>query len=228
MVSAFRALVQDLVPRREQLLFYPQLNFPLIDDWDLSERFAPQSFPCWEDSPGMPNFLSSSNGGGASALSVQFGEFAQVYGSSDDHFARFDAVVTCFFIDTASSLFEVLAVIGHVLRPGGVWINSGPLHYHQREAVPYSHRHVLQIVRAAGFDALVERQVRVSYCGDDLVSMKPEMYTVPLTAFRFSRPLDRIPISNRVAVSKESTAESSTAVETKPEVGFSSVDFVML
>ena len=60
---------------------------------------------------------------------------------------RFDAILTCFFIDTvrssfflnnASTLTEVqaknlinyLRIIHRKLAPGGVWINLGPLLWH--------------------------------------------------------------------------------------------------
>ena len=34
---------------------------------------------------------------------------------------------TCFFIDTSDDLLEYIAVIAHVLKPGGLWVNAGPL-----------------------------------------------------------------------------------------------------
>ncbi len=39
-------------------------------------------------------------------------------------------VVTCFFIDTAPVVVEYLDVIYHMLAPGGIWTNLGPLLYH--------------------------------------------------------------------------------------------------
>jgi hypothetical protein len=37
-----------------------------------------------------------------------------------------DAVVTCFFIDTARNIVEYVRLIRRLLRPGGVWLNLGP------------------------------------------------------------------------------------------------------
>ncbi|CAR27380.1 hypothetical protein ZYGR_0I06540 [Zygosaccharomyces rouxii] len=42
----------------------------------------------------------------------------------------FDVVITNFFIDTASNIIDYLHSISHVLTPGGLWINFGPLLYH--------------------------------------------------------------------------------------------------
>ncbi|KAH8485940.1 hypothetical protein H0E87_027395 [Populus deltoides] len=41
-----------------------------------------------------------------------------------------DAVVTCFFIDTAHNIVEYIEIISRILKDGGVWINLGPLLYH--------------------------------------------------------------------------------------------------
>jgi len=60
-------------------------------------------------------------------------------GASDflEHFSKggqeagaWDAVLTQFFIDTAANVIEYLECIWEMLRPGGVWINLGPLLYH--------------------------------------------------------------------------------------------------
>ena len=183
MISVFRSIVDDMIPRGRIRDFYPYLNFPLVDDWDFDQRFQPQKTPWHEDSPGMREYLTGMDEG-KSLLSVQYGEFVQVYGN-DCHRDRFDAVVTCFFIDTARAVQEIAVIVSRILRPGGVWINSGPLHYHHKNAVPYSHRQVLQIISVSGFVNVSERRVSISYCGDDVTTMKPEMYQVPLSVFRY-------------------------------------------
>ena len=38
-----------------------------------------------------------------------------------------DAVLTCFFIDTARNIVEYLETIYRILKRGGVWINCGAL-----------------------------------------------------------------------------------------------------
>ncbi|KEF52305.1 uncharacterized protein A1O9_11545 [Exophiala aquamarina CBS 119918] len=39
----------------------------------------------------------------------------------------FDAVTTLFFIDTARNLLDYITAVNHCLKPGGIWINIGPL-----------------------------------------------------------------------------------------------------
>ncbi|OBA19893.1 N2227-domain-containing protein [Metschnikowia bicuspidata var. bicuspidata NRRL YB-4993] len=42
----------------------------------------------------------------------------------------FDIVATCFFVDTAHNVIDYLKSIRHCLKPGGRWLNIGPLHWH--------------------------------------------------------------------------------------------------
>ena len=67
--------------------------------------------------------------GGPPPFSMAAGEFLVVYGGPE-HEGAWDAVVTCFFIDTAPVVFDYIDAIKRLLKPGGVWINLGPLLYH--------------------------------------------------------------------------------------------------
>jgi hypothetical protein len=49
---------------------------------------------------------------------------------------HYDAVVTCFFVDTATTVYDYLETIAMVLAPGGTWINVGPLQWHINSKVP--------------------------------------------------------------------------------------------
>ncbi|KAK2351326.1 S-adenosyl-L-methionine-dependent methyltransferase superfamily protein [Trifolium repens] len=57
------------------------------------------------------------------------GDFIEVY-SDPNQKGAWDAVVTCFFIDTAHNSVEYIEIISQILKDGGVWINLGPLFYH--------------------------------------------------------------------------------------------------
>jgi carnosine N-methyltransferase len=48
----------------------------------------------------------------------------------------YGAVVTCFFIDTATTLIDYVSTVRAILRPGGIWINIGPLQWHGNNKVP--------------------------------------------------------------------------------------------
>lgn len=52
---------------------------------------------------------------GQGGLSMVAGDFVEVY-AHPDHTEDFDAVATCFFLDTAHNVFEYMDVIWHVLK----------------------------------------------------------------------------------------------------------------
>ena len=62
-------------------------------------------------------------------MSICGGDFVEVYGRPEAK-GKWDAVITCFFLDTAPNFLTYLEVIAHALKDGGVWINLGPLLWH--------------------------------------------------------------------------------------------------
>lgn len=64
-------------------------------------------------------------------LGMAAGDFVEIYGENNPSAkGSFDAILTCFFVDTAPVVVDYVETIWHVLKPGGVWINLGPLLYH--------------------------------------------------------------------------------------------------
>ncbi|KAK6152937.1 hypothetical protein DH2020_012576 [Rehmannia glutinosa] len=57
------------------------------------------------------------------------GDFVEVY-NDPSQVGVWDAVVTCFFLDTAHNIVEYIEIISKILKDGGVWINLGLLLYH--------------------------------------------------------------------------------------------------
>ncbi|KAK2079230.1 hypothetical protein QBZ16_002921 [Prototheca wickerhamii] len=74
------------------------------------------------------NNASSTRG----ALSMVAGDFLEVFQRSE-YRGAFDCVATCFFIDTAHNVVAYMETIAAILKPGGLWINLGPLLYHWAE-----------------------------------------------------------------------------------------------
>jgi len=62
-------------------------------------------------------------------FSVAAGEFVSIY-SKAEQFNQWDAVASCFFLDTAPNIIQYIQVIHNLLKPNGLLINFGPLHYH--------------------------------------------------------------------------------------------------
>ncbi|KNA14209.1 hypothetical protein SOVF_109770 [Spinacia oleracea] len=76
----------------------------------------------------IPDILPAS-AGITEGFSMCGGDFVEVY-SDPGQEGIWDAVVTCFFIDTAHNIVEYIEIIWKILKDGGVWINLGPLLYH--------------------------------------------------------------------------------------------------
>lgn len=66
-------------------------------------------------------------------MSMTSGDFCVLY-REDEYRDAFQAVTTCFFIDTAPNLINYVETVKHCLQPGGFWINLGPLLWHFESA----------------------------------------------------------------------------------------------
>lgn len=109
------------------------------------------------------------------SLSMSAGDFLEVYGSPSMA-GQFDAVVTCFFIDTAHVITEYLQVIHRVLVEGGIWINFGPLLWHWSDSHLYlssdeisieiTLEEVLEISSNLGFKMLQQKTMISPYTSD--------------------------------------------------------------
>lgn len=82
-------------------------------------------------------------------LSLIDGDFTTAFYAE---FGTYDVVVTLFFIDTARNIVDYLDKIHEVLKPGGVWINLGPLLYGTGPWVEPSLNEVLAIAERVGFE----------------------------------------------------------------------------
>mmetsp|Transcript_26947 Transcript_26947/g.66051 ORF Transcript_26947/g.66051 Transcript_26947/m.66051 type:complete len:296 (+) Transcript_26947:767-1654(+) len=117
-------------------------------------------------------------------MSMCAGDFVEVYGQAE-HAGQWDAVATCFFIDTAHNVVEYLEIISRMLRPGGVWVNFGPLLFHWADAHTYlggeemsvemSLEDVEKVADSVGLD-IVKREMRDSLYTADHRSMCQTVY----------------------------------------------------
>ncbi|CAL1385749.1 unnamed protein product [Linum trigynum] len=98
------------------------------------------------------------------------GDFVEVYSDASQE-GYWDAVVTCFFIDTAHNIVEYIEIISKILKDGGVWINLGPLLYHFADmygqedemSVELSLEDVKRIAIHYGFEFEKEKTIETTY-----------------------------------------------------------------
>jgi carnosine N-methyltransferase len=96
-------------------------------------------------------------------LKLSAGEFLGVY---KDCFNRFDSVVTCFFIDAIENPFDAINLIFQLLKPGGIWINFGPLHLHQFDHeffCPFTLEDLTKYSFEVGFELIEEHKHEATY-----------------------------------------------------------------
>ena len=79
------------------------------------------------------------------------GDFTTVFRGQE---GSFDYIVTLFFIDTARNLLLYFDTIHKLLRPGGIWINFGPLLYGSGPFLQLSLDEIMLVVEEWGFEFL--------------------------------------------------------------------------
>jgi hypothetical protein len=119
---------------------------------------------------------------GVGSLSYTIGDFAvdhvvattaaTCHNSSCDGGNYYSAVVTCFFIDTATNIYDHVAILHRLLVPdGGIWINVGPLQWHRNSILPIAADELRDVMQIMGFDIL--------YWSVDQVPLEYRQHEVP-------------------------------------------------
>ncbi len=71
--------------------------------------------------------------------------------------ASMDSIVTSWLLDvTGGDVKDLISVIGYLLKPGGQWVNTGPLLYspHLGFELKYSAEEILEFAQMAGFEVM--------------------------------------------------------------------------
>lgn len=76
------------------------------------------------------------------------GDFNTAFSGQEEHF---DIIMTHFFIDTARNLMSYFDTIHKLLKPGGRWMNLGPLLYGTGPFVQLSLDEIIAVVEEMGF-----------------------------------------------------------------------------
>ncbi|KAL8720910.1 MAG: hypothetical protein Q9225_002296 [Loekoesia sp. 1 TL-2023] len=73
----------------------------------------------------------------ADRMNMTAADFSDFYMNARNR-NKFDAVATVFFLDTASNLISYIQTVSNCLKPGGIWVNNGPLLWHWADRGPSS------------------------------------------------------------------------------------------
>jgi carnosine N-methyltransferase len=98
-------------------------------------------------------------------LSIVEGSFETLYAEAHE---RWDAVVTCFFIDTGVDIVAYVDRIATCLRDGGLWLNVGPLAYHHSRdrfspSIDLCYDELLTVIRSRSLEVTMEREIDATY-----------------------------------------------------------------
>ncbi|KAH9474496.1 Carnosine N-methyltransferase [Psilocybe cubensis] len=103
-----------------------------------------------------------------SDFSLVAGDFEEIFANPDQK-GQWNAILTCFFIDTAKNIVNYLRILHEILAPGGVWINVGPLLWHWENnnsndpSVELDMEEVKALARKIGFEISNETTIDTTY-----------------------------------------------------------------
>jgi 2-polyprenyl-3-methyl-5-hydroxy-6-metoxy-1,4-benzoquinol methylase len=115
--------------------------FPYIDWWSHQPTAAEHEHEVFIPDVGV---------NASSVLHVE-GDFMTVF---ENKTAHYDVVVTLFFVDTAKNMMDYLDNINRLLKPGGIWINMGPLLYGTSPQMQMSLEEVINVSEKMNFEFL--------------------------------------------------------------------------
>ena len=119
-------------------------------------------------------------------FSMNAGSFTDVYYEENS----WECIASCFFIDTAPNIIAYLETIQKILKPGGYWINLGPLLYHfadvpNESSLEISYEELRKlVVHDFKFELIKEdKTITTSYIGQKQ-SMLQTLYNCPFFVAR--------------------------------------------
>ncbi|KAK6738563.1 hypothetical protein RB195_020584 [Necator americanus] len=138
------------------------------NSWSYADQTRPINFPD----------VGKSRTEVPSSFCMIAGDFLEVTQSRSE---CFECVVTAWFIDTAKNIIDYIETIYRILKPGGSWLNVGPLTYHYEDmidemSIELPYEEVIRIVRLTGFEIVNESKI-ISYYTINRLSMLQNQYT---------------------------------------------------
>ncbi|XP_066473888.1 carnosine N-methyltransferase [Tiliqua scincoides] len=142
--------------------------YPWIHQFSNNKRSVDQIQPVY-----FPDVDPHSLPPGAN-FSMTAGDFQEIYSECN----IWDCIATCFFIDTAHNVIDYIDTIWKILKPGGIWINLGPLLYHFENlanelSIELSYEDIKNVILQYGFHIEMENEsVLTTYTVNELSMMK--------------------------------------------------------
>ncbi|KAK3094979.1 hypothetical protein FSP39_008676 [Pinctada imbricata] len=148
--------------------------YPWVHQWTNNKYTEDQTQPITFPDVNPSDLPLNSN------FSMAAGDFLEVYQEAES----FDCIATVFFIDTAHNVILYLETIHKILKPGGCWINLGPLLYHYADvenetSIELSYEDLIEVVKKVGFEIEKEEtNLRTTYTQSPHSMLQYEYHSV--------------------------------------------------
>ncbi|XP_067653947.1 carnosine N-methyltransferase-like isoform X1 [Haliotis asinina] len=154
--------------------------YPWVHQWSNNKLKADQTRPIT-----FPDIETTSIPPTVS-FSMAAGDFLEVYTEPDS----WDCVASVFFIDTAHNIIAYIETIYKIIKPGGCWINLGPLLYHYADmanesSIELSYEELKNVITKIGF--VIEKEevdVKSTYTQNRLSMLQYEYQSVFFVAIK--------------------------------------------
>ncbi|CAE8676471.1 unnamed protein product, partial [Polarella glacialis] len=139
--------------------------FPLAhvfsENWGHAQQYLEISVP----GP-RPEALAAASLGakaGGPAITLVPGDFVKTYEVGGPGHRKFNAIVTCFFMDTPADVEELFRVLDNLLEVGGVWVNIGPLNWRKEARLKLCWEEVVAIWERKGYEFTCQKRADCDY-----------------------------------------------------------------
>jgi len=157
------------------------------ENWSLDHQYVEVKVPepsALEATGGASGGYPKSDGGAAAPAKFVLvpGDFVKTYGAGCPGHRKFDAILTCFFIDTPSDVVELYQVMDSLLKVGGVWVNIGPLNWHKGARLKLTYEEIVTVWEGMGYEFVTRKSMDCDYHLKRGFKMYTESYQGALTA----------------------------------------------
>lgn len=163
-------------PTCQDLPIYP-LAHVFSENWAHDQQYLEVKVPMQ-----VPQELLASSAASQPAFSIVPGDFVKMYSAGGSGHRKFDAILTCFFIDTTTDPCELFHVMDNLLVEGGVWVNVGPLNWRKEARMKLNWDEVMTMWKALGYEFVSQQNVDCDYHLPRGQKMYTESYQCVLSA----------------------------------------------
>jgi len=148
------------------------------ENWGLDQQYIEVKVP--DPSPALGAAVKTD--GTPASFTMVPGDFIKLYQAGGVGHRKFDAIVTCFFIDTAVDVCEQFRVMDELLEVGGIWLNIGPLNWRKEARLKLTYEEIVAVWENMGYEFVSNKRIDCDYHLPRGFKMYTESYQGALTA----------------------------------------------